>query len=93
MAWIIGLVEHEELKKLRKLGWKDEDPPAEFKSEDYGLYTTRAFFVDSNVFQIMTGTDWEKEKENTEDNDLCNRCAKNGSLACGNDTETYLCFE
>lgn len=67
MAWIIGLVSAEELKKLKEIGWHDEDPPAELYFEDLASkiiknphqFKTRAFYVDSDVFTIMTGRDWE----------------------------------
>lgn len=65
MAWIMGHVTKEELQKLRKIGWEDENPPQELtkgldidENESY-----RAFFVDNDVFKIMTGSDWEKIKE------------------------------
>ena len=65
MAWIMGHVTKEELQKLKKIGWEDENPPKELvkgldieESESY-----RAFFVDNDVFKIMTGNDWEKVKE------------------------------
>ena len=62
MAGIIGHVTKEELHKLREIGWKDENPPKELEdimdSEAY-----RMFFVDNDVFKIMTGKDWEKVKE------------------------------
>lgn len=64
MAWIIGSVSTEELKKLRKIGWEDVDPPDNMLSEDElrgnGDDETRAFFVDSDVYTIMTGMDWQQ---------------------------------
>lgn len=64
MAWIIGLVSDEELNTLRKLGWEDADPPAEMLSEDelrgVADAQTRAFFVDNDLYAIMTGPDWEQ---------------------------------
>ena len=63
MAWLIGLVSDTELEMLRGAGWVDEDPPPELLSEDdvagASDMRTRAFFVDSDVFKIMTGPDWE----------------------------------
>lgn len=62
MAWIIGLVSRDELAALRDAGWKDETPPAglcppgETEADEM---VTRAFFVDSDVYAIMTGSDWE----------------------------------
>jgi len=64
MAWIIGLVSDEELNTLRKLGWEDVDPPAVMLSEDelrgVADVQTRAFFVDNDLYAIMTGPDWEQ---------------------------------
>jgi len=66
MAWIIGLVTNEELEKLRDIGWEDEDPPEELTPDEESgdSHThTRAFFVDSNVFEVMTGADWTQPNE------------------------------
>ena len=67
MAWIIGLVSDKELDTLRKLGWEDADPPAEMLSEDElrGVTSvqTRAFFVDNDLYTIMTGPDWEQPND------------------------------
>lgn len=61
MAWIIGAVTLDELEKLRKIGWKDENPPSELIPEvEEQNEQTRAFFVDNDIFNIMTGSDWEK---------------------------------
>ena len=64
MAWIIGLVSDEELTTLRKVGWEDEDPPVEMLSEDelrgVADMQTRAFFVDNDLYSIMTGSTWEQ---------------------------------
>lgn len=62
MAYIIGLVTDEELAKLRAIGWDDEDPPIELKSNSLPEMTTRAFWVDSSVFDVMTGQDWEQQE-------------------------------
>ena len=62
MAWIMGLVTNEELKRLRDIGWEDENPPEELVKgldiDESKCY--RAFWVDNDVFKIMTGPDWEK---------------------------------
>ena len=65
MAWIVGLVTEQELESLREIGWEDEDPPQDLVSEEDGTsgMRTRAFYVDSNVFQVMTGPDWTQPKE------------------------------
>lgn len=70
MAWITGLVSDAELRKLRAIGWKDEDFPREILSEDApheSVETIRAFFVDSDVFEIMTGPDWEQPRPDSGD--------------------------
>ncbi len=63
MAWIIGGIGEAELKRLRAAGWRDDDPPAAMLCRDEirgdTEHRTRAFFVDSDVFEIMTGRDWE----------------------------------
>jgi hypothetical protein len=68
MAWIIGIVTDEECKRLQEIGWEDCDPPKEMLSEDElrGTFKdskTRAFFVDNDVFSIMTGPDWEQPND------------------------------
>lgn len=63
MAWIIGLVTREELQKLREIGWEDFDPPSDLKpdeEESGSNMVTRAFFVDSSVYEVMTGPDWSQ---------------------------------
>ena len=57
MAWIVGRVTEMELTRLREIGWKDEEPPndSEFPEGE----SLRAFFVDNDVFSIMTGPDWD----------------------------------
>lgn len=60
MAWILGSVSREELKSLKAAGWEDEDPPVGFENEDYdGDNVMRMFWVDSDVFTIMSGPDWD----------------------------------
>jgi len=62
MAWITGLVAEKELDFLRRIGWKDEDPPESLTEEqiDNSGLVTRSFFVDSDVFEIMTGPGWQQ---------------------------------
>lgn len=62
MAWIIGSVSKEELTKLQEMGWKDEDPPTEYKINENDGNICRAFYVDNDVFKIMTGPDWDTTK-------------------------------
>jgi len=63
MAWIIGTVSPSELAELRERGWQDEAPPESFCSEDEvqgnGEDVTRMFYVDNDLFSIMTGPGWE----------------------------------
>lgn len=64
MAWIIGLVTDTELKSLREIGWIDSDPPEVMKSDYTGDgMSVRMFFVDNDVYSIMTGPDWEQPKK------------------------------
>lgn len=64
MAWVIGLVTPEELKQLRAIGWIDEDPPESLlpplEGNEDDASVTRAFFVDNDVFKIMTGEGWAR---------------------------------
>ena len=64
MAWIIGIVTADELTSLRQRGWEDCDPPEQMLGEDEqrgvaDASVTRAFFVDNDVFSIMSGPDWD----------------------------------
>ena len=60
MAWIVGKVTEDELEQLRARGWEDVDPPQTMLAEDETVKdSTRAFFVDSDVFSIMSGPDWD----------------------------------
>lgn len=65
MAWVIGHITNDELNKLRAIGWEDEAPPKELVEglEDIEKLNYRAFFVDNDVFDIMTGPDWENGEE------------------------------
>ncbi len=67
MAWIVGAVTPAELQHLRELGWKDEKPPKKYRPKDYKKVgkdgsVVRAFFVDNDLYKIMTGTDWDTER-------------------------------
>lgn len=64
MAWIVGQVSPDELSRLRTAGWEDSDPPADMLSDepdepDGTEDVLRAFFVDSDVYSIMTGSGWD----------------------------------
>jgi len=97
MAWITGLVSDEELDTLRKLGWEDTDPPAEMLSEDelrgVAHVQTRAFFVDNDLYAIMTGPDWEQPNaglsggEAVRSDALLGHCVKCGERLSGHEDE------
>jgi len=60
MAWILGSVSPAELEALREAGWCDENPPLDFDQGEYdGENAIRMFYVDSDVFTVMTGAGWE----------------------------------
>lgn len=68
MAYIVGLVTPEEEEELERRGWVIESPPTELRTEGEGDgMRTIMVFVDSNLFTIMDGPDWDKvpAKENT----------------------------
>lgn len=78
MAYLIGLVTADEAAELEALGWELEDPQKiiEEAQDTAGDLRERqraspptdldkcvvGVYVDSNLFQIMTGPDWEKRK-------------------------------
>jgi hypothetical protein len=58
MAWIIGMLDEDEARELRRRGWKLERPPS-FPSKTtpdkiYGVW------VDNDMFKIMSRPDWAK---------------------------------
>jgi hypothetical protein len=68
MAWIAGLATEKEIAELTRRGWVVE------RAEDHGLvgdnrlieqddeaspFRPIVVYVDSNVFAIMNGVDWE----------------------------------
>lgn len=78
MAYLIGLVTADEAAELKALGWELEDPQAviEEAQDTVGDLHERqqasppqdldkcvvGVYVDSNLFKIMTGPDWEKRR-------------------------------
>jgi len=65
MAYIIGLVSPEEKAELERRGWEIETPPTEFETDPYTDNLNHKMimvWVDSNLFDIMDGPDWEKGK-------------------------------
>lgn len=86
MAWIIGLVSEDERKKLLDAGWEDCDPPHGMLDEDEvrGIeseFVARAFYVDSDVFEIMTGPGWEPLGSDEEDDTLVPGIPASGGLS------------
>lgn len=69
MAYIIGLVSLEEKQELERRGWNIEDAPVELipkNSESVkDLVAHRTFmimiWVDSSMFNVMSGPDWDKK--------------------------------
>lgn len=70
MEFLMGAVTQEELQELRRRGWEDEDPPPGYGHDGEDGEVFRLFFVDNDLFKIMSGPDWdlgEKTKELKED--------------------------
>lgn len=63
MAYIIGLVTEDEEKELEKRGWELEPAPAELIVVDaeYDRDRLKMVWVDTSMFEIMSGPDWDKE--------------------------------
>ena len=63
MAYIIGIMTKAEAETLRRRGWEIEDPPPALASDTEYEDVCGMVFVDSNIFDIMSGADWDmKEK-------------------------------
>jgi hypothetical protein len=62
MAYIIGLVNKEEIEELERRGWTLEYAPENLDSEDYDTekYSMKMIFVDANMIDIMSGPDWQQ---------------------------------
>lgn len=69
--YVTGILDQQELDDLRARGWEAETPPVELITERHatfkddlpycpedGTYFVQ-FFVDSDLFAVMTGPDWE----------------------------------
>jgi hypothetical protein len=71
MAYIIGLLDDKEEAKLTSRGWDVEVPSEELLHEldelpdrhKPGEPQFRMVWVDNDMFKIMSGPDWEKEKD------------------------------
>lgn len=63
MAYVIGLLSPEEETELVRRGWELEDAPAQLIPEDMELKDRgrmKMVWVDSSMFEVMNGPDWEK---------------------------------
>ena len=63
MAYIIGKITEEEQRRLEARGWEFEPAPAELVPDDLEGHESermKMVFVDSSMFDIMTGPDWER---------------------------------
>lgn len=63
MAYLIGLLTDKEQTELISRGWEFEKPPFELTPRPDELPPDMEFkmvFVDTNLFDIMNGPDWEK---------------------------------
>jgi hypothetical protein len=66
MAYVAGLLEKEEIADLEARGWELEDCPAQLIPDDMPLEDRgrmKMVWVDSSMFEIMNGPDWEKGPE------------------------------
>jgi hypothetical protein len=67
MAYVVGVLSEEEERVLVSRGWEVEPAPRELVPENAGTDTPesqgdrfRMVWVDSSMFQIMNGPDWDK---------------------------------
>ena len=62
MAYIIGLLTSEEMKELERRGWELEEPPQELIDNEAGYDPghMKMVWVDTSMFDVMNGPDWEK---------------------------------
>ena len=69
MAYLVGVVSNKELDTLIERGWDIEIPPLALIDTDHydvqgvskdGNSNMIMIFVDSDMFAIMSGPDWEK---------------------------------
>jgi hypothetical protein len=60
MAFIIGWVSEREAEELKKRGWGLEEPPEELKHcNNSPEFRYVMVYVNTDLFQIMNGPDWE----------------------------------
>lgn len=65
MAYVVGYVSRQEREELERRGWEVEDFTKLMGENNPMLVPTEGLeaivvYVDSNVFEIMSGPDWEK---------------------------------
>jgi hypothetical protein len=72
MAYIIGILTTEERKTLEDRGWDIEKAPAELEDAllDHEASKMCMVWVDSDMFAIMNGPDWDKETK-CKQHDIC----------------------
>ena len=63
MAYIIGIIDEKEEQELIRRGWELEEPSEKMlealgEMRDSKRY--RMTWVDSSMFEVMDGPDWEK---------------------------------
>lgn len=84
MAYIIGLLSEEEEAELTRRGWEVEDAPAvDFDSRGASLTPNKRLkmvWVDSSIFQIMDGPDWDKGD-----------CGNSPAVVAGGDSPRPVC--
>jgi hypothetical protein len=59
MAYIVGIVSQEEKAELERRGWEIEVPPTELTSTVEDGDEVIQVWVDSSVFNVMNGPDWD----------------------------------
>jgi hypothetical protein len=62
MAYIVGILFEKEEIELINRGWKIEDAPKELIADghEYDSGRMRMVWVDTSMFDIMNGPDWDK---------------------------------
>ena len=61
MAYIIGLCSAEEIEELERRGWKIEEPPKKLVPKHPTVtHKMCMVWVDSSMFDVMNGPDWDK---------------------------------
>lgn len=63
MAYIVGQLSEDEEKELARRGWTVEPAPVvDFDGASFGPHPDRMrmVWVDSSMFDVMNGPDWDK---------------------------------